>query len=101
MWQILFNHRLTRSKDSSRDLQPICVISFYFRLYSVLHACDARFDVTENFENFLDFGGNSTKALLAAAFVDGTHGRCCPCPFLSLSGSSHLSRSGTAPEKQC
>jgi len=24
----------------------------------VLHACVARFDVTENLENFLDFGGN-------------------------------------------
>jgi hypothetical protein len=30
----------------SRDLQLNCVISFFFRLYLVLHACAARFDVT-------------------------------------------------------
>jgi hypothetical protein len=31
----------------SRDLQLNCVISFFFRLYLVLHACAARFDVTD------------------------------------------------------
>jgi hypothetical protein len=30
----------------SRDLQLNCVISFFFRLHLVLHACAARFDVT-------------------------------------------------------
>jgi hypothetical protein len=35
-------------KDSSRDLQVNCAISFYFRQYLVLHICAARFDVTEN-----------------------------------------------------
>ena len=43
-------------KDSSRNLQINCVISFYFYLYLVLHACVARFDVTGNLEKFLDFG---------------------------------------------
>jgi hypothetical protein len=33
------------SKDLSRDLQPNCVISFFFRLYLVLHAYAVRFDV--------------------------------------------------------
>jgi len=42
------------SKDSSRDLQINCVISFCFRLYLMLHACATRFDVTGNLENFLD-----------------------------------------------
>jgi hypothetical protein len=31
----------------SRDLQLNCVISFFFRLHLVLHACAARFDVTD------------------------------------------------------
>jgi len=44
------------SKDSSRDLQTNCVISFYFRLYLMLHACATRFDVMGNLKNFLDFG---------------------------------------------
>jgi hypothetical protein len=30
----------------SRDLQLNCVISFFFHLHLVLHACAARFDVT-------------------------------------------------------
>jgi hypothetical protein len=30
----------------SHDLQLNCVISFFFRLHLVLHACAARFDVT-------------------------------------------------------
>jgi len=44
------------SKDSSRDLQVNCVISFYFRLYLMLYICAKKFDVTENFENFLVLG---------------------------------------------
>jgi len=44
---------LLGSKDSSRDLQTNCAISFYFRLYLMLHACALRFDVTENLEKFL------------------------------------------------
>ena len=46
------------SKDSSCDLQTNCVISFCFRLYLILHTCAARFDVTENLENFLVFEMN-------------------------------------------
>jgi hypothetical protein len=46
------------SKDLSRDLQLNCAISFYFRLYLMLHTCAKRFDVTENLENFLVFGVN-------------------------------------------
>ena len=42
-------------KDSSRDLQINCVISFCFHLYLMLHVCAARFDVTENLEIFLIF----------------------------------------------
>jgi len=34
------------------------VISFYFRLYLMLHACAAKFDVTGNLENFLNFEVN-------------------------------------------
>jgi len=41
------------SKDSSRDFQLNCVISFCFHLYLMFNACAARFDVTENLENFL------------------------------------------------
>jgi hypothetical protein len=40
------------SKDLSRKLQLNCIISFYFRLYLILHACVARFDVMENLEFF-------------------------------------------------
>jgi len=29
----------------------------------MLHACAARFDVTENLENFLDFGVNETRPI--------------------------------------
>ena len=39
-------------KDSSHDFSANCVISFFFRLHLVLHACAARFDVTKNLENF-------------------------------------------------
>ena len=46
------------SKDSHRDLQTNRVISFCFRLYLMLHACTARFDVIENLENFLVFRVN-------------------------------------------
>ena len=45
-------------KDSSRDFQLNCVISFHFRLYLMFYACATRFDVTENLENFLVFRVN-------------------------------------------
>jgi hypothetical protein len=32
------------------------VISFYFRLYLMFHACAARFDMIGNLENFLVLG---------------------------------------------
>jgi hypothetical protein len=38
--------------DSSRDLQTNCVINFCFRLYLMLHACAAKFDVTKNLDQF-------------------------------------------------
>jgi hypothetical protein len=57
LWQILSNYRL-RLKDSSRNSQLNCAISFYFRLYLMLHACAERFDVMENLENFLIFRVN-------------------------------------------
>jgi len=34
------------------------MISFSFCLYLILHACVAKFDVTENLENFFGFGVN-------------------------------------------
>ena len=43
-------------KDSSHDFLANCVISFFFRLHLVLHACAARFDVTGNLENFWVLG---------------------------------------------
>ena len=39
------NHRLSRSLDSSRDLQPIHAKSFVNRLHLVLHVCVETFDV--------------------------------------------------------
>ena len=39
-------------KDSSRQLQANCAISYSFYLHLMLHACAARFDVTRNLENF-------------------------------------------------
>ena len=45
-------------KDSSRDLQVNCAISFYFRLHLMLHACVTRFDVTGNLEKILVFRVN-------------------------------------------
>ena len=38
-------------KDSSRDLQVNCAISFFY-LYLILHACAVKFDVTENLVSF-------------------------------------------------
>ncbi len=32
-------------KDSSRNLHAICVISYFFRLYLVLHTCVQTFDM--------------------------------------------------------
>ena len=43
-------------KDLSRDLQINCIISYSFYLYLILHACAARFDVTENLVKFWVFG---------------------------------------------
>ena len=43
-------------KYSSHDFSANCVISFFFRLHLVLHACAVRFDVTDTAQNFLDFG---------------------------------------------
>ena len=44
-------------KDSSRQLQVNCVISYSFYLHLMLHAYAARFDVTRNLENFWILGG--------------------------------------------
>jgi hypothetical protein len=44
-------------KDSSRQLQANCAISYSFYLHLMLRACAAKFDVTENLENFWFLGG--------------------------------------------
>jgi len=49
-------------KDSSRDFQVNCAISFYFRLYLILHAYTVRFDVMGNLEKNW-FLGALNKAL--------------------------------------
>ena len=47
--KILFNYRLTRIKRFvSSFTSKLCNLSFYFRLYLMLHACVTKFDVTEN-----------------------------------------------------
>jgi len=38
------------------------VISFYFRLYLMLYACAARFDVTGNLKKLFEFRGKLNKA---------------------------------------
>jgi len=44
------NHGLIGLKDSSRDFQPNCVISLFFYLHLMFHACVQRFDgMDENF----------------------------------------------------
>jgi len=43
-------------KDSSRDLQINCAISYLFYLYLMFYTRAARFDVTENFVKFWVFG---------------------------------------------
>ena len=35
----LSNHRLIRLKNSSREIVAICVISYFFNLYLILHTC--------------------------------------------------------------
>jgi len=50
-------------KDSSRDLQTNCIISFYFHLYLVLHTYTTRFDVTWNLKNFVHFHVSRTAEL--------------------------------------
>ena len=44
-------------KDSSRQLRTNCAISYSFYLHLMLHACAARFDVTENLGKLWIFGG--------------------------------------------
>jgi hypothetical protein len=53
----------------SRDLQLNCVISFFFRLHLVLHACAARFDVigTVALFRFAFWVGGGTKQALGTS----------------------------------
>ena len=44
-------------KDSSRQLQLNCAISYSFYLHLILHAYTARFDVTRNLKNFWFLSG--------------------------------------------
>jgi len=43
-------------KDSSRDLQVNCAISYLFYLHLMFHACVVRFDVMGNLVKFWVFG---------------------------------------------
>jgi len=54
IWQTLSNHRVTSLKRLISQITGNCTISFYFRLYLMLHVCDQRFDVTRNLENFCE-----------------------------------------------
>ena len=47
------NHGLIRLKNSSRANQLDCVISYFFQLHLMLHACVQKFDVTDTVRNFL------------------------------------------------
>jgi hypothetical protein len=49
-------------KDSSRDLQVQCAISYIFYLYLMFHACAARFDVMGNLVKFEFLGVYLNKA---------------------------------------
>ena len=49
-------------KDSSRDLQVNCAISYIFYLYLMFHACAARLDVTGNLVKFQVFKVYVNKA---------------------------------------
>ena len=40
-------------KNLSRANQLDCVISYFFQIYLMLHACVEKFDVTCTLENFL------------------------------------------------
>ena len=42
----MFNHELIMFKNSSRANQLDCVISYFFQLHLIFHACVERFDVT-------------------------------------------------------
>jgi len=53
------NHGLTRLKKSSRDFQQNYVISLFFYLHLMFHACVQRFDGMD--ENFL--GGKLNRPL--------------------------------------
>ena len=45
------------------------MINFYFHLYLKFYAYTARFDVTGNLENFLDFGLKQTRRKLYKVFI--------------------------------
>ena len=58
-------------KNSSRNLQVNCAISYLFYLYLMFHTCDVRFDVTENLVKFWVFGLRLNKTLgYMHGFVD-------------------------------
>jgi len=61
---------LLGSKDSSRDLQLNCVISFYFFLYLIFYTFTTRFDTTGNLETF--WFSRWTKQHLKVNFVHGS-----------------------------
>ena len=48
----------------SRDLQANCIISLYFHLYLMFHACAVKFVVTRNLKKFFDVTGNFKKFLI-------------------------------------
>jgi len=59
------NHGVTRLKNSSRDFQPNCVISLFFYVHLVFHACVQRFDGMD--QKILD--GKVNRALVIRAKI--------------------------------
>ena len=52
IWQLMSNYELIRFKNPSHHLQLNCIISCFFQLHLMLHACVRRFDVTGIVGNF-------------------------------------------------
>jgi len=59
-------------KDSCRDLQINCAISYLFYLYLMFHACAARFDMMGNLVKFWVLGCIKTRPKSKACPIGGS-----------------------------